>query len=211
MEDKKVKAQGAKKFENAVIAGQESVEKAIEAGQETAEKVVKVGQETVEKAAKAAKAGKESAEKTARAGADALSSGYDRYLALTREQLEKVLPEAVGKFDEFANLGKGTADAFFKAGDVAAKAMETVGEDVVAYHRTVWDDGIANTKALFGCKTFEDVIELQATVARAQFDKFVSDSAKFGELSLKTVNQALKPISVSVNEAIDRFGKPIAA
>ena len=115
MEDKKVKAQGAKKFENAVIAGQESVEKAIEAGQETAEKVVKVGQETVEKAAKAAKAGKESAENTARAGADALSSGYDRYLALTREQLEKVLPEAVGKFDEFANLGKGTAFSNFLA------------------------------------------------------------------------------------------------
>lgn len=208
MEDKKVKAQGAKKLENEVIAGQDSVEKAIEAGQETAEKVVKVGQETVEKASKA---GKKSAEKAARAGADALSSGYDRYLALAREQLEKVLPEVVGKFDEFANFGKGTTDAFFKAGDVAAKALETVGEDVVAYHRTVWDDSIANTKALFGCKTFEDVIELQTTLARAQFDKFVSDSAKFGELSLKTVNQALEPIGASVNEAFGKFGKPIAA
>ena len=233
MEDKKAKVQGAKEIEDAVTAGQKSMEKTAQAGQETVEKAAKVGkenaektakvakagQETVEKATKAeqetvekaAKAGKENAEKAAKAGTDALSSGYDRCLALAREQLERVLPEAGGKFDDFANFSKGTAGAFFKAGDVVAKALESIGDDVVAYNRKVWDDSIANTKALLGCKTFEDIVELQTTVARAQFEKFVSDSAKLGELSLKTVNQALEPIGASVNEAIDRFGKPIAA
>jgi len=185
MEDKKAKAQSAKKIEDVVTAGQESVEIAVKAGQETIEKAAKAGKENAEKAAKAAKA-----------GTDALSNGYDRYLALTREQLEKVLPEAFGKFDVFTNYGKGTADAFLKAGDVAAKAFETIGDDVAAYQRRVWDDSITNTKALFGCKTFEEVIELQTTVARTQFDKFVSDSTKLGELSLKTVNQVLEPIGV---------------
>lgn len=190
----KAEQEAVEKAAKAAKAEREAVEKAVNVAKDKAEKAAKAAKaerETVEKAAKAAQ---ESTEKAATAGADALSSGYDRYLALTREQLEKILPEAVGKFDDFANFGKGTADAFFKAGDIAAKALESIGDEVAAYNRKVWDDGIANTKALIGCKTFEDVVELQTTVARAQFENFVSDTAKFSKLSLKAVNQTLEPI-----------------
>ena len=197
MEDKRAEVQGAKKIDDAVTAGQVSMEKATQAGRETV--------------VKAAKAGKENAEKATKAGVDILSNGYDRYLALTREQLERVLPQAVGKFGDLANISKGAADAFLKAGDVTAKALESIGDDIVTYNRKVWEDSIANTKTLLGCKTFEDVAELQATVARAQFEKFLGDSAKLGELSVKTVDRALEPVGASVNQAIDRFGKPIAA
>jgi len=205
MEENKTKAQGAKKqgdrkIEDVVSAGHQSMEKAAKAGRETAKKATRAGKNNAEKAAKAAKA-----------GADAMSGGYDRYLALSKEQLEKVLPETVGRFSDFASFNKDTVDALVAASDVAAKAFETISDDVAAYNRQAWDDSIANTKALFGCKTFEDVVELQTTAVRTQFEKFLTDSAKLGELSLKAANEALDPISDRVNEAIDKFGKPVAA
>ena len=180
------------KAAKAAIVAEDNAEKAANAAKterETVGKAAKVGQETVEKTGVT---GKESPEKAA--GADALSTGYDRYLAPTGEQLERVLPEAGGKFGDFTDFGRGAADAIFKAGDVVAKALESIGDDVVAYNRQFWQDSIDNTKALLGCQSFEDVVELQTTVARAHFEKFVHDSAKLGERSLKTLNQALEPI-----------------
>lgn len=170
MQDRKVKAQGARKADSAVNTSRKIVEKTIKAGQETVEKAAKAGREIVEKAPKASQ---EDIKKSAKVEPKPSEKAPEPADAT----------ENADKSEDFKIFGKDAADAFFK-----------VGADVAEYHRKVWDDSISDTKALFDCKTFEDVIALQTKVAHRQFENFLNDTAKFSELSLKTVDQVLKPL-----------------
>ena len=188
--------------------GAQQAEAAVKAGRETVEKAVTAGQETIEKAAKA---GKDTAEKAVKAGTEAFTKGYDHYVSLTKEQLERVFPAAVEKFDDVAAFNKETVDAWLQAGDVAAKALGALSAEVIDYNRAAWEDGIAGAKALFGCKTIQEVVELQSSVTRAQFDRFVAEGAKLGEMTVKSTTEAVEPINARMTEAIDKLSKPIAA
>ena len=45
-----------------------------------------------------------------------------------------------------------------------------------------------------GCKTVNDLMELQNDVTKKTYDKAVGEITKISEMSVKTVNEAAKPI-----------------
>lgn len=150
--------------------GAKKVDNPVNTGQKIVEKAIEAGPETVEKGTKTSQ---EAIKKPAKVEAKPSEKAPEPADAT----------QNADKSEDVKIFGKDAADAFFKAGN-----------DVAAYHRQVWDDNISDTKALFDCKTFEDVIALQTKVAHRQFENFLSDTAKFSELSLKTVDQVLKPL-----------------
>ena len=66
-------------------------------------------------------------------------------------------------------------------------------------------------KALMGCKTLRDVIDLQADFARSNFDALVAEGTKLSETSFKLTNEAIAPIQARVTVAVEKLTKPIAA
>jgi len=197
MSTKKTKAEtGVEQIEAAMTAGTQTVEKAVKASTETMEKAVKASAETVEKAAQA--------------GTEAVSKSYDQAVAMTKEQVQTFFPAAAKNFDEFAAFNRGALDATLQAGALAAKGFEAFGKEVMAYNRKAFADSMATAKALMGCKTLQDVIELQTETARTNFDSLVAQGTKLSELSVKLANQTVEPITMRVTEAMEKFVKPAA-
>lgn len=167
-------------------------------------KQAKAGAETVEQAVKA---GSETFEKAAQAGTEALNTGYAQAVAMTKEQVSTYFPSAAKGFDEFAGFGKDNLDAAFQFGAVAAKGFEAIGKELMAYNQKALEAGMERATALLGCKTVQDVVEFQTEMARGNFDELVAQGTKITEISVKVANEAVEPISVRVNDTVEKFVK----
>lgn len=176
-------------------------------GAKQAKQTATLGAETVEKAVKA---GKETFDKATQAGTDALNTGYAQALAMTKEQVNAYFPSAANGFDDIAGFGKDNLDAAFKFGSVAAKGFEAIGKELMEFNRMALEANMERATALLGCKTVEDLVEVQSDIARGNFDEFVAQGTKITEISVKVANEAVEPISVRVNDTVEKFVKAAA-
>ena len=177
--------------------GAEATEKAVKSSKGTVQKAVKAGHETVEKAMKS--------------GTDAFAKSYEQYFGAAKDQLGKLFPSAAKNFDELAEFNKGNLDAFMAASTAAAKGFETLSQQLIAYNQKAVETSVATAKALLGCRTMQDVVELQSDLTRKGIDEWLAEGTKFSELTVNVANQAAEPINSRLTEAVDRFMKPLAA
>ena len=70
---------------------------------------------------------------------------------------------------------------------------------------------MAGAKALVGCKTVQEAVELQGDLARKSLDQWLSESTKISELAVKVSNEAISPINAKMTDAVEKFVKPMAA
>ena len=174
---------------------------------ETVEVVTKT-QETV---TKAAKAGADAFAKAAKASTDSFAASYEQALAASKEQFEKFMPSAVKNLDEFAGLGKSNFDAFVRAGTIAAKGFEMLGQQVAAYNKGAVEANLAAAQAIFGAKNVQEFVELQTGFAREAFDRMVAETTKLSELSIQIANETAEPLNARFNETLKKMAKPLAA
>ncbi len=71
--------------------------------------------------------------------------------------------------------------------------------------KTNSDASFALAKDLFGAKTFAEVIELQTSFARKQFDAMQTQVKEFQELTQKYVTEAAKPVTAQVEKTFKEF------
>lgn len=131
------------------------------------------------------------------------SLGYEKFA----EQARSRMGDAAKAYDEFAVFGKDTADAMMAASNAYAKGLEQLTAEWLSFSKQSVEEGIATTKALMGARTIQEVVDLQATFAKAQFDQFVSQGAKFGELATKVAQESFEPLNQRATVAVEKFIK----
>jgi phasin family protein len=179
------------------MKAQETVEKTFKANQAAAEKAVKVGKETAEKAM--------------RAGTEAVTKVYDQALSAAKETVQKTFPQAAARFEELAGLQRANLEAVFAAGTLAMKNAETLSEEVLAFNKKAMEEGVANAKKLFECKTVQEMVELQTDLACAQLESMLSQGTKMTDLALKMAGEIAEPMQSRIGETVEKLGKPLAA
>src|SRR5690606_1683171 len=70
-----------------------------------------------------------------KAGADAFAKGYDQFVAMSRDQLQKLFPAAVKSFDDVTAFQKGYLEALVAASTSMAKGYETIAKEVFAFNQ----------------------------------------------------------------------------
>jgi phasin family protein len=148
--------------------------------------------------------------KTAKKAGDAAETaftsatlGYEKLAEQTRSKMG----EAAKAFDEFAVLGKDTAEAVRAASTAYAKGLEQLTAEWLSFSKQSVEEGIATTKALMGARTIQEVMDLQTTFAKAQFDQFVNRGAKFGEMATKVAQETFEPLNQRATVAVEKFIK----
>ncbi len=118
-------------------------------------------------------------------------------------------------FREFAEKSVSQArDAYSKMKTAADEAtglveetFETAREGAYAFGAKALDAAKVNSDAsfalakdMFGAKTVSDVIELQSSFARKQFDALTSQFKEFQALTEKLVSDTTKPVAAKVEK-----------
>ncbi len=146
---------------------------------------------------------KEQIEKAVKTATDAA----ERAIAASKEQIEKV----VKGYDDAASFSKANADALVAAGTTATKGAETINAEVLAFAKSQYEDNLAATKALFGAKTLQEVIELQNGFAKSAFEAYAAHATKLSEVSAKLAQDTFAPINAQVQATVEKLIKPVAA
>jgi phasin family protein len=112
--------------------------------------------------------------------------------------------------EEFANLTRGNVEAMVASSKVAAKGVETLGQDAADYSRKSFEDASAAFKSFAEVKSATDFFRLQGDYARSAFDAAVAESARLSETVLKLAGDVAEPINSRYAVAADRV-KTLAA
>ena len=80
--------------------------------------------------------------------------------------------------EELADLTRGNVEAIVASSKVAAKGVETLGQDAAEYSRKSFEDASAALKSFAEVKSATDFFRLQGDFARSAFDAAVAESAR---------------------------------
>ncbi|MCH6589193.1 MAG: phasin family protein [Proteobacteria bacterium] len=158
--------------------------------------------------------GAEAVETVVKAGAQVAAKGYEKAVAMGREQVETAVKAGAGAFKGYGDLagfGKDNVQAVMTSGAILAKGVQDLNDVWLGLARASVEDAVGAAKALFGCKTLPEVVELQTGLAQAQYEKFVAESRRLSDMSAKLAENASAPITARVTVAVEKFTKPLAA
>ena len=141
------------------------------------------------------------------AGQDAMQT----FIKASTESYEKAFESARSKaeemvkgYDDLAAGGKDNVEAAVASGAAYTKGVETIAGEWMAFAKTSLEQNMANAKAVMGAKTVQEMFELQAGFAKNNFDEFVSQSTKVGELAAKVAQDTMEPINARVTVAMGK-------
>jgi hypothetical protein len=110
-------------------------------------------------------------------------------------------PLSASKFDELAELGRQNLSAVMKANEAFSEGLEAIGKELVGYARTSFEQASHAATALLGAKTLEEVVQLNADLARAGAELLLKRSAKLSEMGMSVATQTLAPLGSRVEAA----------
>ena len=96
---------------------------------------------------------------------------------------------------EFGDFNKGNVEAMVESSKIAAKGLETLGQDAAEYTRRSFEGMTATIKSLATVKSPTEFFKLQSDFMRSAFDQAVAQSSKNTEAMIKLASDAAQPIS----------------
>jgi phasin family protein len=113
--------------------------------------------------------------------------------------------------EELTELTKGNVEAMVASTKVAAKGVETLGQEIAEFSRKSFEETSAALKGIADVKSPTDFFRLQSDFARSQFDLMVAETSKLSETMIKLAGQAAEPISGRYTVAVERVRTAVAA
>jgi phasin family protein len=112
--------------------------------------------------------------------------------------------------EEMTELTRGNVEALVASSKVAARGVETLGQEAAEYGRRSFEDASAALKSFAEVKSATDFFKLQSDYARSAFDSLVAESSKISEQVIKIAGEVAEPITSRYSVAAERV-KNIAA
>lgn len=128
----------------------------------------------------------------AKARTEALTADFNEKAKEAMSKTSKLAEEAV-------EFNKANIEALVEAGKIAAKGVETLGQEGVTFARKSFEDTTAAMKGYTAVKTPADFFKLYAENSKKAFDAAVAQTSKTSELVVKLANDSFAPISNRVS------------
>jgi hypothetical protein len=113
--------------------------------------------------------------------------------------------------ETLSELGRENLAALWRANAALSQALEAVNHEMIDYARSSFATAASTATALLGARTFEDVFQLNADLAKANMAGWIEGSAKLSEIGTKFATEALVPLSSRFEATMQQLAKPLAA
>jgi phasin family protein len=138
--------------------------------------------------------------------ADRVQAAFGDVNERARAQIERNTRIA----EEMTELGRGNVEAIVASTKVAAKGVETIGQEVAEYSRKSFEEASAALKAFAEVKSPTDFFRLQSEFARTQFDGLVAETARFSETVIKLAGDVAEPLTSRYSVAAEKVKTAVA-
>lgn len=127
----------------------------------------------------------------------------ETFAADAQKAMTENMEKAQKSMGDMAAFGQETVDALLKSQNAAAKAIEELNAEVVAFSKKTMEEGIAHAKDLSSAQTATEFLEKQAGFAKLSFDSVVKQTAKMNELMAAAAKEAMEPVNARMTAAAD--------
>ncbi len=121
------------------------------------------------------------------------------------DRAKAALEKTQGMFADVTEFNKGNVEALVESSKIAAKGIETMGQDAAEYTRKSFENMTAIVKTLSAVKSPTEFMKLQSDYMRTSFDSMVAESSKTTETMLKLAGEIAQPISNRVAIAAEKI------
>ncbi|MEJ7932976.1 phasin family protein [Sphingobium sp. AN558] len=126
------------------------------------------------------------------------------------EKAKAGVEKSTKAIEEISDLAKGNVEALVESGKIAAKGVETLGQDAVDYSRKSFEKATASFKSYSTVKTPTEFFQLHSQLISSSFDDFTKEAAKNSEAFLKLAGEIAQPLTARVSLVTDKV-KSLAA
>ncbi|WP_428682892.1 phasin family protein [Sphingopyxis sp.] len=131
--------------------------------------------------------------------ADEAKTRAEALTADFQERSKEALAKSSKLAEEAVEFNKANVEALVEAGKIAAKGIETLGQEGVAFARKSFEDTSAAVKGYTAVKSPAEFLKLYAENSKKAFDAAVAQTSKTSELVVKLTNESFAPISNRVS------------
>lgn len=97
--------------------------------------------------------------------------------------------------EEANDFAKGNVEAIVESGKIAAKGLETLGQEAADYGRKSFENATTALKTFASVKSPTELFKLQSDFFRSSFDSYVAEASKNAEAMFKLAGDAVQPLS----------------
>lgn len=126
------------------------------------------------------------------------------------EKAKAGVEKSTKAIEELSDLTKGNVEALVESGKIAAKGIETMGQEAVDYSRKNFEKATASFKSFSTVKTPTEFFQLQSQLMSSSFDEFAKEAAKSSEAFMKLAGDVAQPLTARVTLVTDKV-KSLAA
>jgi len=120
------------------------------------------------------------------------------------EKAKAGVEKSTKAMEEISDLAKGNVEALVESGKIAAKGVETLGQEAVDYSRKSFEKATASFKSFSTVKTPTEFFQLQSQLFATSFDDFAKEAAKGSETLLKLAGDVAQPLAARVSIVTDK-------
>jgi phasin family protein len=111
------------------------------------------------------------------------------------ERAKGAYEKGIKATEEFTEFSKGNVEALVESSKLAAKAVETLGQEAADYARKSFENSTAAFKTFASAKSPTELFKLQSDYLKSSFDSAVAESSKVTEAWLKLAGEIVQPVS----------------
>jgi len=124
---------------------------------------------------------------------------------------EAAAPAAAhGYYDTLEQLSRDNLAAVLKANAALAEGIEALAKEASSYARDGFSAAGEAAKGLLAAKTFDQVIEIQASLAKSGLEALMAGGARLSELGIAAAQGVWTPIGSRVEAALASLSKSAA-
>jgi phasin family protein len=139
--------------------------------------------------------------------ADTVNAAAERVQAVfgdVTERTKGAVEKSTKLVEELTEFTKGNVEAIVASSKVAAKGVESLGQQGADYGRRSFEEASAALKSFAEVKSATDFFKLQNDFVRSAFDSWVAESSKTSEAVLKLAGEVAEPITSRYAVAAER-------
>ncbi|QQG36516.1 MAG: phasin family protein [Micavibrio aeruginosavorus] len=129
--------------------------------------------------------------------------------------METLMTQNKTQYDKLANdaaaAGKENVEAFLRSTNIWVKGTEDLIKTCMTLAQENASKNSEAIKTIMGCKTLNELTEVQNKLAQETFDGFMAGATKLSELTVKLTTDALEPINDQVSKSIKKATESVAA
>jgi phasin family protein len=120
------------------------------------------------------------------------------------EKAKASVEKSTKAIEELSDIAKGNVEALVESGKIAAKGIETLGQEAVDYSRKSFEKATASLKGFSSVKTPTEFFQLQSQLFSSSFDELTKEAAKSSEALIKLAGDVAQPLTARVTVVTDK-------